>query len=84
MSPGVEKRLAEPALMSGGGQRDDHGCGPGVGAEDDSHVRDEDERQNKDSHEEHGELAAGVDGVSVVHAPAESVPPKMEPTEEMT
>src|SRR5580700_2016616 len=64
---GSGEEIGAPALMGGGGEGDEERRGPGVGWEELAHVGDEDYRQDAESGDEHGDLAAVVGGEAAVH-----------------
>ncbi len=59
-----------PTLMRGGGEAEERNRGPGVIGEEIVHVRHKHDGKDTESADEHGELASGVDAVSVLHAEA--------------
>ncbi len=67
---GSGEEIGAPALMRGGGERDEQRRGPGVRGEQCAHVRHEDDGENAKRGDEHGGLASVVDRHAAIHEPA--------------
>ena len=64
------EEICRPALVGGGGETEESDGGPGVGGEERVHVGHEHDGKDAEGADEESELAAGVDGVAVLHAEA--------------